>query len=245
MAPGKVSGLRSASEYRVVSHHPLRRALMVVAVAGICALGVFGGYWFGGAESELDSSYVDSLESLKRANAAELKTLKGALVEAGLAREVDRQAAEELRESIRALRNEVAALQEEVTFYKSLMAPSTVAKGLQIAEFDLSKAGAERQFLYHILLTQVESRRDWIQGEVRLEVFGMPPGAEVEQVLPFTELAGTEPYPLKFRFRYFQDLSGLVTLPAGFQPTRVVVVARKRGGGNVDVSRTFGWTASG
>lgn len=245
MASGKVSGLKSAAEYRVVSHHPLRRALMVAGFAGICALGMFGGYWLGGAESELDSSYVDSLESLKRANARELKELKGALVEAGLSREVDRQAADELRESIRALRNEVAALQEEATFYKSLMAPSTVAKGLQIAEFDVSSTGSERQFLYHILLTQIESRRDWIQGEVRLDVHGMPAGMDVEQVLPFTELAGTETYPLTFRFRYFQDLSGLLTLPAGFRPTRVVVSARKRGGGNVDVSRTFGWTTSG
>ena len=230
---------------RVVSHHPLHRALTVSAFAVICAMGMLAGYWYGTIESELDGTYVESLEALNRANAARLKELNGALVEAGLTREVDRQAAEELRESIRSMRNEVAVLQEEVTFYKSLMAPSTVAKGLQIAEFDLTATATENQFVYHILLTQVESRRDWIQGDVRLEVHGRTGAPDSEQVLPFTELAATDPYPLTFRFRYFQDLSGVVTLPAGFQPTRVVVSAMRRGSSTADVTRTFDWTASG
>lgn len=230
---------------RVVSHHPLRRMLMVTAFAAICALGIVAGYWYGSVESDLDGTYVASLEALKKANALKLKELNGALVDAGLTRDVDRQAANELRESISGLRNEVAALQEEVTFYKSLMVPSSVAKGLQIAEFDLTATASENEFVYHILLTQVESRRDWIQGEVRLEVHGGSDASDTKQVLSFTELPAAEPYPLKFRFRYFQDLSGVVTLPAGFRPSRVVVSAMRRGANTADVTRTFDWTASG
>jgi hypothetical protein len=96
------------------------------------------------------------------------------------------------------------------------------------------------QFTFHILLTQVESRRDWIQGEIELLVHGGE-----QQVLSLTEIASADTYPLTFRFRYFQDLSGIITLPEGFKPESVEVTARRRGASATDLTKTFVWTEAG
>ncbi|MDH3644394.1 MAG: hypothetical protein OES38_19975, partial [Gammaproteobacteria bacterium] len=162
-----------------------------------------------------------------------------------LSREVDAQAAAQLREDIKSLRDEAAGLKEEVTFYKSLMAPSSIERGLQIAEFELAPAEEVNQFTYHLLLTQVEARRDWIQGDVRVEIRGRhrPQGSSQyeELVLSLTEIAQVQPYPLKFRFRYFQDLSGMLTLPTGFVPEAVAVTAMRRGSRSDSLQRSFEW----
>jgi hypothetical protein len=155
-----------------------------------------------------------------------------------------------LRHSITELRDQVAALTEEVNFYKSLMAPSSVARGLQIADFELLPQEQDDQYRFHLLLTQVEARRDWVQGDATLEVHGRMTGSDpstvaAEQVLSLTEIGGEGSYPLKFRFRYFQDLTGIITLPRGFEPEKIVVTAGKRGAGADPLSRTFQWLVAG
>ena len=155
---------------RVVAHHPLRRYLMLGVFGLICLTGMAGSYWLGESKAGLDRTYIASLETINQANVARLAELNDSLVDAGLRGAVDRQATEELRLTIKDLRDEVAAVTEEVTFYKSLMSPSSLARGLQIAEFDVATTGEINQFTYHLLLTQVESRRDWIQGDIRIEV---------------------------------------------------------------------------
>lgn len=224
----------------MVSHHPLYRLFWGAGVAIICALGVAGGYWFGSMKAGLDASYIDSLEQMRSANSEQIAQLQARLVAAGLNNDVDSQTAQELRETIKSLRDEIAVLSEEVTFYKSLMDPSSVARGLQIAELEVTPTSNENQFTFHILLTQVESRRDWTQGEVELQVHGSG-----QQVLSLTEIAGSDTYPLKFRFRYFQDLSGIINLPEGFQPELVELTVRRRGASATDLTKTFVWTEAG
>lgn len=231
---------------RVVAHHPLRRFLMLCVFGLLCFAGIAGGYWLGGAKAGLDRTYTAALETLNEASTRSMDELNDALVDAGLKRDVDQQAAQELRRTIKLLRDDTAALAEEVTFYKSLMSPSSVARGLQIEEFDLVATGELNQFTYHLLLTQVESRRDWIQGDIHIDIRGrqMATPAADEQVLSLTEIEDLGSYPLKFRFRYFQDLSGVITLPLEFQPVSVIVTAKRRGTNAGDLERTFTWIAS-
>jgi hypothetical protein len=242
--------MRSKSpEMRVVAHRPRQRLFMLMLFSLVALGGSLGGFYLGNAKSGLDMTYVDALEELDSANSAQIVELKSQLVDAELAREVDGQAAAQLRENIKQLRDEAAGLKEEVTFYKSLMAPSSIERGLQVAEFELSATEEVNQFTFHILLTQVEARRDWIQGDVRLQVRGRhrPDGAAQyeELVLSLTEIADIEPYPLKFRFRYFQDLSGMLTLPTGFLPEAVVVTAVRRGSRSDNLQRAFEWAVRG
>lgn len=236
---------------RVVSHHPRRQAVILGAVIALCIGGALAAFLFGRATSELDQSYVRSIERLNEANLATIEQLEAQLIEVDLTRGVEQDATLALKADIRLLKDQVAALTEEVTFYKSLMAPSSLAKGLQIADFELTAMEEEGRYTFHLLLTQVETRRDWVQGEATLEIEGRMPGtggsdsatASAPQVLPLTEIGEADSYPLKFRFRYFQDLTGVISLPRGFEPERIVVKAGKRN--TQALTRTFDWTVAG
>jgi hypothetical protein len=173
---------------------------------------------------------------------AQLTSLNRELADLRLAQAVDAQAARSLRQTITDLRGEVAKLNDEVAFYRGLMAPSSVERGLQVAEFQLAAGKSDNQFAYQILLTQVAERRGWLQGRLALQVSGQRTGADgaaSQEVLPLTELADLETYPLRFRFRYFQDLAGIMTLPAGFEPRLVTIAATPAGGDSVE--RQFPW----
>jgi hypothetical protein len=231
----------------VVPHTPVRRAAMLAVLTLLGLAAVFSGYLLGQHQSGLDRTYLGLLEEQKRTGEAEVARLRNQLTDVELVRDVDQQAAATLQDNIKALRDEIGGLEEEVTFYKSLMAPSSLSKGLQIAEFEVLGGEMSEPFNYHLLLTQVADRRNWIRGDVRLDVIGLQDDGEngqqkSEQVLSLTDLADVGTYPLKFRFRYFQDLSGLMTLPEGFQPERVVVTVVQQGNRANDLQQTFEWS---
>ncbi len=232
---------------RVVPYEPGKRVLALALAVVIGLMIVAAGYLFGLAQSDLDLRYVAALREIDRANETRINKLNGELIDARLSNEVSHQASQELRQTIKTLHDEVAGFKEEVTFYKNLMAPSSVERGLHIQEFEVTQGELPREFSYYLLLTQVEARRSWIQGDVRLNVSGRIRYEEDgeqkddELVLSLTEIAETDAYPLKFRFRYFQDLSGMMTLPSGFTPQSVVITALRRGGSAMKREQTFDW----
>lgn len=176
---------------------------------------------------------------------AKLERLEAELIDAQLNADVQREANGTLRESLTAEHQKSARLSEEVAFYKGLMSPSSLAKGLQVAELEVVPDEDPGQYRYQLLLTQVALRRSFIAGEVRIDIIGgfSENVAEEDQaVLSLTELTKLKTYPLKFRFRYFQDLAGRLTLPDGFVPVRVLVTANQNGKEPLQVN--FPWPAA-
>lgn len=224
----------------MVKHLPIKRIIFGVLFLVVLIGAGYVGFVIGRNLSALDASYLRSLRAQNTANAQQIEGLRKDLVDARLSRDVGGQAAKELQNDLRASHAEIAGLREEVTFYKSLMAPNTLVRGLQVADFDLFQRSQPREYGYHLLLTQVESRRARISGEVTVEVLGNINGEQ--QVLSLTEIAETQAYPLKYRFRYFQDLAGVMRLPENFVPASVRVTAK---GKKVSRERTFAWRLRG
>ncbi len=216
----------------------LRVALVVVI---LCAVGF--GYWLGGRVASLDRVYVAALERQGAAHERSIARLNQELVDARLGQTVDQQAAQSLRNLVSDLRDEVAGLEEEVIFYKSLMAPSSLVKGLQISDFEVLSGEDGNQFAFRLLLTQTEVRRDWVQGGVELAVRGWMRGESGpdETVLSFADLGAHDTYPFRFKFRYFQNLTGQISLPEGFTPALVLVKVVPKGKAAQAVERSFQW----
>ena len=167
--------------------------------------------------------------------------LDAQLIDAQLNLNVLREASNSLREDLTKELSKTARLEEEVTFFKGLMSPSSLTKGLQVAELELVALPEAGEYNFQLLLTQVALRRGFIAGEVRLDVIGRyadDPDAG-EAVLSLTELAALEAYPMKFRFRYFQDMNGNLVLPDNFSPARILVTAQQSGKEPLQVS--FPW----
>jgi len=213
-----------------------------VAIGLLCLL---LGFALGQNESlvkRLSQGSADSVDATQQ----QVDDLQGALIDAQLAADVQRAAAQALRVDLTKMREHSQQLNEEVTFYKSLMAPGSLVKGLQVTELELSNRRDARVFGFELLLTQVAQRRTYISGQVRLDVIGRSEAATAdagsendEVVLSLTEVSEVETYPLKFKFRYFQDLSGELTLPEGFVPMRVMVTAQQKG--KEAIQESFPW----
>jgi hypothetical protein len=235
---------RSAGDgYRLVSERRWQRAVLRVALVAVVLAAVAFGYWLGIRTAAVDRDYLDALERIKASQDSTVAQLNSELVDARLGQSVDQQAAQALRGLVSELRSEVAELQEEVTFYKSLMAPSTLTKGLQIADLQLFGADDGSEFAYQLLLTQAQVRRDWVQGRVALSVRGVgtEEGTVSERLLSFADLDEDGSYPLKFKFRYFQNLTGRIRLPDGFRPDEVLVTVTPAGRGAESLERRFAW----
>lgn len=165
---------------------------------------------------------------------ARVVELEADLIDARLNVDVQHAASNALREEMASELEKSTLLTEEVTFYKGLMSPSSLSKGLQVEELEITRSTGEREYSFKLLLTQVALRRSYIAGDVRVDLIG-----ESEAVRSLTELGVLKAYPLKFRFRYFQDLAGRITLPADFVPARILVTAQQNGKETIQVS--FPW----
>lgn len=209
---------------------------MILATALIATVCLLLGYTLGEnriIQSRMDSGSLSHQLEREQQRAAELEAQ---LIDVQLASDVHKNAADELRDELQSLYQQVAALGEEVTFYKSLMAPEDIRQGLQVDGLEVSPAEAGR-FHFQLLLTQVALRRTYIGGEVRLDIVGREGSTQVVKSL--TELDFEETYPLKFKFRYFQDLSGTFLLSEDFVPEKVLITAKQSGKDELQVS--FPW----
>lgn len=213
---------------------------MILATALIATACLLLGYTLGEnriIQNRMDSGSLTSQLEREQQRAAELEAQ---LIDVQLASDVHKNAANELRDELQGLYQQVAALGEEVTFYKSLMAPEDIRQGLQVDGLEISPAEADR-YHFQLLLTQVALRRTYIGGEVRLDIVGREGSTQVVKSL--TELDFQETYPLKFKFRYFQDLSGTFVLGEDFVPEKVLITAKQSGKDELQVS--FPWLSEG
>ena len=265
-------------EFEIVARRPWRRATLITVVSAIGVISLVLGYALGYNRITTDRVSKFLLDRELEESRKEVARLESELIDVRLVSDVHRDAADELRQDLASMHKENQAMAEEVTFYKSLMAPGELPKGLQIAELEIQPVPDEPQNArFELLLTQVASRRTFIGGVVRLDVIGhqdaaatligelddpevmpengtgadgeadqapsdddltsTPEGGEV--VLSLTEIGAVESYPLKFRFRYFQDLAGDIALPEGFTPQRVLVTAQQNG--QEPLQATFPW----
>ncbi len=164
--------------------------------------------------------------------------LRAELTELRMVQGVDTSAADEVRATFRELQDEIASLEEEVAFYRSLMAPAELAKGLHIERMQLRPTERPRVVSYELVIAQTVARHAWQKGDLYFEVHGAVAGERA--VLALTEIATIPEYPMSFRFRYFQNYSGEFTLPADFTPETVIVTLDRGDAGEV-VQRRYDW----
>lgn len=209
----------------MVQHKPLRKWLIAGFFVVLSVLCLLIGYAMGHNRIIERQARLLSTEMNYEDLQARLHAAESELVESRLTADVAMTAADSLRTELADLHSQVGTLNEEVAFYKSLMAPGDLQRGLKIDALEM--VALEQGVRFELLLTQVAQRRTYISGEVRVDIVGTDDSGQVVKSL--TDLAPDLDYPMKFRFRYFQDLRGLMVLPEGFTPQEVLVTAQQRG----------------
>ncbi|QSP95973.1 hypothetical protein LPB19_06110 [Marinobacter salinisoli] len=231
-------------EYVVVRHRPgyrVRRTLILLVFSvSAAAVGYAVGVDQGGAHfssmaatNEVLEDELDSLED-------QYTEARQQVVNLERGRLIDKQALNRARTTIVELETQIASLKSDLTFYQNIMAPSETSKGLQVDSFSLAKDPQPGAYDFKMTLTQVGNNKSYIEGVVAVNVIGLRD--EEKEVIALRDLSkDIQDLGVKFRFRYFQDVAGLLVLPENFEPREVQVVARAKGQKSSQAERTFDW----
>ena len=161
----------------------------------------------------LQRELVDTLELLEmektRATVAEHEA------------DVVRRANAILRNSERNRQDEIAKLQADLTFYRRLGGANGSQAPLALHYLELQTTNAPR--VYRIIFTLTQNLR-WaavLSGRIHLGVDGIQNG--IAGHLTDEQLLAESAEPLEFRFKYFQQLEQLITLPPEFEASRITI----------------------
>ena len=221
------------------SHRRRTRVLLTVTALVAVIVAFLAGSWLGQGGA-LDSNMKNSeLRAELRDARQELRTVRHDLARYRAEVEVADQAREQLRQEIRGLRDQSAELEEAVAFYKNVMSPGTVDQPLQVQKFEVVPADGERRFRYRLILIQAGGdNRGYLSGNVSLRLKGTRDG---EAVTLETDDLLDENSDLRFRFRYFQEHSGTLTVPEALQVSALEMTARATGGRRAEVTQSLPW----
>jgi len=195
--------------------------LILIPVIGV-VLGVFyfGRYFV--ADELIDAK--QRIASLQQ----EIQVLKGLLAEergrATVAeREVDvvRRANALLRTSERERQDEIAALQADLEFYRRLGGASGSQAPLAVHYVELLPTKSPRVYRITLSLTQNLRWAAVISGKVVLRIDGIRNG--VAEHLTNAQLLAESDDALRFKFKYFQQLERFITLPEGYEASRLTI----------------------
>lgn len=167
-----------------------------------------------------------------------LESAQARRVQAEQEARITRQANRLLREEESARQAELQRLQGELDFYRRLAGTSGTQSGLAVYHLELTPTASARVFRFVLTLTQNLRRSAITTGTATLSIEGTLDDRPV--TLPWARITeGSPPVPV-FRFKYFEQLDGYLSLPEDFTPLRVLVTLDAKGPGR-PVSRGFDW----
>ena len=239
---------KRSADYRsiVIRYRPVHRVMALVGLVLFIILLVAVAFRMGGAVRE--HNYQQLLE--QKAELTLLVTeLNGVLkdneqmaVNAQVAAKVDRLALEELRQTIKALQNKVASLSEENTFYKGLMAPSELEKGLSLRGWEVQATPDPQQFHFKLVVQQLALKHRLLYGSAQISISGRQNGkARTVSLHELSEEINNE--RVKLRFKYFQTIEGDLVLPEGFVPEQVEVAVSAVKPKSMKAEKSYVWSA--
>ena len=213
--------------YQVVHRKPMhifKKVLLATALMAVSlTVGLVVGQW-SGKEAVLQNGAL-----LQRLNALEglQQSLERELAASKLAADVQEQAAQELQQRLTQLLGEKVELENAVSFYRDLMEVGAKKEGLRVASFTVLATNTPQIFQFSILVTQIAEKRKYVAGDIQLKVIGILQGGRQEVI--FDAKNAVVGFPLKLRFKYFQDLVGQIRLPPDFIPERVSISVQHNG----------------
>lgn len=150
--------------------------------------------------------------------------------------QIDRTAYQELDAALQESTRNIADLRKELNFYRKVISPATNQRGLQIQGFKIERSGIPDQHRYKLVLIQAFNQRRLIKGKLVFEVLGIKAGQQ--KIIRLPETKGS---PRNVKFRYFQNIEGIFTLPPDFEPLRIKVSVTTNDRRVSKVERWYAW----
>lgn len=245
-----MSRVKGSKHYpmKVVPHRPVHDALwragILVGLLGLAAAGHYWSLYLSDQSYPALSQRYDATQAELQQAQAELTDLRQQLANATVGAQVDRQSSEAIRQEIAGYKQQLSQQQEQISFYRSLMAPTDGKEGLAIGDLDYTATGQPNQYQFRLKMLQLANKDEnaEFEGGWHYKLVGKLNGEWRNYELKDL-VTGFDPAQLKLKFKYFQTLNGLVTLPQGFVPEYTELEAKAEGRG-LSVNKRFKWATT-
>ncbi|MBQ76673.1 MAG: hypothetical protein CMQ20_16835 [Gammaproteobacteria bacterium] len=234
----------------VVPHRPLYKAwifcLFLVAMVAFSLLT----YEYGmnqGLETKVEVlKEKEEIQTQLEDSRRQMTEMRQELADLKLGGEIDTRANEEVRQTVEGLQDQIAGFREEIRFYKGVMLPNVEEKGLRIERLNVENTGEPNKYKYSLLLTQVVDKHDFVQGGVEIALLGSEGSSEKQLALSeLSEMNEEKLARIRFRFRYFQNIDGELSVPVGFKPREIMIIAKSSGRNGQRLEKKFAWQLNG
>ncbi len=219
----------------------LKRIQILVSI--LAAVSVAWAFYELGA-SGIDFPFEDNQKSmaemridLGKAN-KDIKHLRKEVARLTRSTQVELQAAEQIKQTLREKELEILKLTEELVFYRSLLAPEKVNAGVEVRDFNLRTAG-QSEYYYDFLLTQSSLSKRVAKGKVNLVIDGKRDG--VMHRIELLDIASATGDAMNYSFKYFQRLNGAFELPKNFQPKNLLVEVKPATKSKEPIQISYSW----
>ncbi len=189
---------------------------------------------------------TEKLQEQVRLLSTDLDSVSGRMKRMQARQVVLEQETEVLRQANRLLRKheserqaELGRLRGELDFYGRLAGTGGALSGLDLYRAEVIPTESDRVFQFVLTLTQNIRRASIISGKARIDIEGTMDDRPV--TLHWSQVGDKDAPEPAFRFKYFQQLEGYLTLPDHFSPTRLLVTL-ETSDRKSPVTRNFNWS---
>ncbi len=225
------------------AYHPKVRRLQVL-VSILAAVSVAWAFYEMGAAG-ITMPFVESRETVAelRAELSEetknSKSLRKEVARLSRSTEVELQAAEQVKQTLREKEMEILKLTEELVFYRSLLAPEKAGIGVEVRDFNLRAAADQSEYYYDFLLTQSSRNKKVAKGKINVTIDGKQEGQMRRIEIP--DLDSVKGDTLTYSFKYFQRLNGVFELPENFQPQKILINVEPAAKSKQPLQLSYSW----
>ena len=156
--------------------------------------------------------------------------------------QIDRMSVDEMKAQLKALQSERMEQEEELAFLRSIVSTETKKAGLRIQGFQLETAEKARSYAYQFTVSQVLKNVGLATGQIWISIDGTQAGKS--RRLALQDVTAETKESLKMRFRYFQNVEGIIQLPQGFSPDSFNVKVKPKNKKLAPVAANFKWILS-
>lgn len=162
------------------------------------------------------------------AGEADAEALKSRIAVLERSEQVAKAALVDLQNTLRDREEEIAGVRADLAFYGRLVGGAK-REGLAVHALRIEAVPASRAWNFSATLTQNFKRGPETRGRLTLSVSGIVAGKL--ETLGWTQLTQQqESSGIEYAFKYFQQISGTIMLPDGFEPNRLRASADGDGG---------------
>lgn len=233
-------------QLEIVSYSPWQRFFIRLGIVVFLTAMVLAGYGYGQYQGwEERRAAVIERDDLRTSQAdfeRENEELRQKVAVLSRGNEIDQKTYAEVRHTITELNARIAQLENEVTFYKRVMSPAEAEdQGLRVESWSIGKTLDPTRFGFKLVLTQQADNKSFIEGRALVSVIGTQ--GDTRRALPLRDLSDdVKDLGVRFRFRFFQNVTGEMVLPKGFKPEKIEVILQSTGRKAMRVEKNYEWS---